>query len=299
MRPPVFRPARHSLARLACHRRGASAWEYALGTGLVALLVFLPVAADNLQAGIDALLGAEGLMGEELGESTQFGAGTVVGLDFSQPDHATDNWRDFNGQPNSFATFNLAGEFVLRLNIDETGPTSGVNSFQGQEQIGPGNPPTAPYLNLPDGSNVSLDLYIPPGWEGDGDSQTPGIRILGGAEDGSQTVEPRLVYRDSDADGSNATFRVFTTTSGWTDVGLPAGFDPATGGWVEVSYELDEGTAHRWTVNGEELIADSGAQSDGTTRIQTFVLEARNFGLDEDYFYDNVAATAGAVAGSS
>ncbi|WP_229126284.1 SipW-dependent-type signal peptide-containing protein [Halapricum desulfuricans] len=203
--------------------------------------------------------------------------------------------------PDGFSVGDVESESALCISVDEDGPDKDYPDdtfydYHGVKYVtGTGNG----YWNAGDGSTVSTRFYVDPDWEGDGDNQTTGVWIQGGDELENVTVYSILEYRDSDAAADDdhpseePGFYVYGQTSPGTYeyvyAGLPSGFDPASGGWVDIEYELDAGTAHRWRVNGEELYADEAAAYDGTTRIQVPFINSLNFGTDQQYCYDDFA----------
>jgi len=215
------------------------------------------------------------------------------------PTWLVDRWA-----PDEFGIEDIDGESALCVSVDEDGPTKNYPDdtfydFHGAKYVtGTGNG----YWNAGDGSKVSYRFYVDPNWEGDDQKQSSGVWIQGGDELGNITVYSILEYRDSDAataddytDSDQAGFYIYAQTSPGTYeyvyAGLPSEFDPGTGGWVDVEYELDAGSAHRWSVNGEELYADTAAADDGTTRIQVPFVNSSNFGSEQKYYYDDFSLT--------
>jgi predicted ribosomally synthesized peptide with SipW-like signal peptide len=226
----------------------------------------------------------------------------------SWPDASTvdgPTWLVDRWAPDGFGTDTVGGETALCVSVDEDGPTKDYPDdtfydYHGVKYVTDtgGNG----YWNAGDGSTVSSSFYVDPEWEGDGENQASGIWVQGGDEFENITVYSILEYRDSDTaaadeytDSDQPGFYVYAQTSpgeyGFVYAGLPSGFDPDTGGWVDIEYELDAGTAHRWSVNGEELYADTAASYDGTTRIQVPFINSLNFGVDQEYCYDDFALT--------
>lgn len=229
-------------------------------------------------------------------------------LDFSDPSDVDDvtqsspGWVTDRQAPESFTT---TSDGHLRINIDETGPTSGFFGYQGKKYQDAGGE----YWLAGNGSTVlSYDFYIDPEWEADDDPQETGMWPVLGNESGGLSAYPILAYQDSTAsETGEAQFRTYvyesTTSAEWVNLGIPSqtGIDPEEGGWVNVTaqlHDLDEddpegpGSALKWRVNGKLVYDERGYNVySPSTQFLEFIINSVNFGNDEDYLYDNLVLT--------
>ncbi len=203
----------------------------------------------------------------------------------------------------------------LRINIDETGDTSGFYAYQGKKYLNA----DGTYWYAGDGSRVSYDFYIDPAWEGDGIPQQSGVWPVLGDANGDINAYPIMEYQDSDAsDSGEAGFRAYVyitdedgnyTGAEWLWIGLPKKLriDPEVGGWVTVEaqlHELDEGgSALKWRINNKLVLDERDynytydAFRYDSTQFLEFIVNSRNAGVDETYYYDNFALTEPGTAG--
>jgi hypothetical protein len=223
-------------------------------------------------------------------------------LEFSNTADAADNtatspgWVVDRQTPEAWTTD--AGR--LRIDIDESAPTSGFYSYQGKKYLDA----DGAYWNASMGSRLSYRFYIDPEWETDGVGQETGVWTTLGNVDGDISAYPILEYQDSDAntETGEAGFRVYVyesdedgnfVTDKWVYVGLPKklGIDPEEGGWVTVEAQLQQtsdGAALKWRVNNK-LIADERGYNvfASSTQFLEFILNSGNFGAEQTYYYDD------------
>jgi hypothetical protein len=293
---------------------GAGVWEYALGIAVIGILVLAPFVGEQSASrkfavnvadqafGLSDNTGGVGFTDGPTSIQDQYGSDAVAGLDFSEAADAIVNWAVHYYAPQRWESFLVDNEKALRINIDESGPTNACacnNQYQGKSYYGPGESPAPPYMNLPDGSSASFRLYVDPAWESDGRNQETGVTLVMGDESGTVRAYPKIEYRDSDATGTSASFRVYTAGSGWIEVGMPAGFSAVTGGWLTVEFEFSGGSAYIWRIDGDTMHSDLGASSDGASRLQYITLDSVNFGQDQDYYYDDIVFRDGSLGGGS
>lgn len=246
---------------------------------------------------------------------------SVFWLDFSDPSDAADNTAGTAGwvvdrynpslgyPPVSFTQDIFDGEERLRINISETGPTSGFYGYQGKKyQDADGT-----YWNTEANSFFSYSFYIDPSWESDGLPQQTGVWPVLGDSDGTISAYPILEYQDSDANADGASgFRIYVYESDdegnfdvakWIYLGIPKQLkiDAEEGGWVTVEAQLhktENGSALKWRINNK-LVADERGYNIFTpsTQFLEFIFNSPNFGNDQDYYYDDIVLTKPGSAG--
>lgn len=244
---------------------------------------------------------------------------TRFNLDFSDPSDAAGNTATSPGwvldrynpnlgyDPVEFTTAEFDGDDRLCIELDGDGPTSGFYNYQGQKyQDADGT-----YWFAGDGSRFGYDFYIDPAWETDGVGQETGVWAVLGTSGGDISAFPILEYQDSDAsDTGEARFRTFvyaTDENGdfdafWLDLGIPnkLRIDPEEGGWVSVEAQLQNyddpedgpGSALKWRINNK-LVYDARGYNvfAPSTQFLEFIFNSGNFGVDQQYYYDNVVLT--------
>src|SRR6056297_767779 len=235
----------------------------------------------------------------------------VFDLIFSDAADATDNtstsagWVVDRQAPEAWTTD--AGR--LRIDIDETGDTSGFYAYQGKKY----QDADGAYWNAGTGSRLSYRFYIDPTWEHDGEAHESGVWPVLGDADGNISAYPILAYQDSDAsDTGDARFRTYVYEADengdfeegkWIDLGLPKklGIDPDEGGWVDIEGQLQsvrDGAALKWRINNK-LVADERGYNvfSPSTQYLEFIINSINFGNDATYYYDDfVLTTPGAAS---
>jgi len=235
-------------------------------------------------------------------DSTGASRGTFD-LEFSQSSDVADagpaspGWVPDRVEPTSWEISNFDGDDRLRIEIGDQGSAEGFNSYIGKKYI-PGT--DLGQWNAGDGTRLSYRFYVDSAWESDGDAHETGVWIVGGDADTSGNVNADrtdysiLHYQDSTAsDSGSARFRYFDGAgpdTGWSDVGLPSGFDPTQGGWVDVDYVFNrDGDEHRWYVNGELFHVD-GSVGSGTDVIYRPIVNSVNFdnAKTKEYYYDDL-----------
>jgi hypothetical protein len=211
--------------------------------------------------------------------------------------------------PVAFTRASFDGDDRLCIDISEDGPTSGFYGYQGKKYQDAGGS----YWNTGTGSRFSYRFYIDPAWEGDGVGQQTGVWPVLGNEGGSISAYPILEYQDSDANADGeAGFRVYVYEADengdfagarWESIGLPRklGIDPEEGGWVDVEAQLQQtsdGAAMKWRVDGK-LVADERNYNvfAPSTQFLKFIFNSPNFGVDQQYYYDDVTLTEPGRAG--
>jgi len=235
----------------------------------------------------------------------------VFDLDFSAAADAADNtatsagWVVDRQAPDGWSAVNDE----LEIDMDESGPTSGFYAYQGKKyQDADGS-----YWNTGTGSRFSYRFYIDPAWESDGEGQQTGVWPVLGNAAGNISAYPILEYQDSDAnEDGEAGFRVYVyeadedgnfTGVRWEYIGLPRklGIDPEEGGWVDVEAQLQQfrdGAAMKWRVNGK-LVADERGYNvfAPSTQFLEFIFNSVHFGVDQQYYYDDISLTEPGYAG--
>ena len=253
----------------------------------------------------------------ELDAAKKAGPNAVFALDFSDADDVADNTTGSAGwvqdrynpslgyPPVSFTQENFDGDERLRINISETGPTTGFYGYQGKKyQDADGS-----YWNAEANARFSYSFYIDPAWEGDGEGQQTGVWTVLGNSAGSISAYPILEYQDSDAnENGEAGFRAFVYnpdfTAEWVYLGIPKQLkiDPEKGGWVTVEAQLhktDDGAALKWRVNNKLVFDERGYNLFApSTQFLEFIFNSANYGVDQDYFYDDIVLTNPGHAGS-
>lgn len=225
---------------------------------------------------------------------------TVFDLTFSDPNDAGDvganaaGWLVDRRAPAGWTTAPYDGDDRLEVTIDGTGPTSGFDSYQGKQY----RPAGGGSWEAGHNSTLAYRFFVDPDWESDGVGQGTGMWAIVGDASGDVVAYSILEYRDGDATGDGAGFRVFEQTGEWVDLGLPrkTRVDPDAGGWVGVEARLhvEGGTPGlSWHVNGARLVDDTSIDTYGTPAVfQAPILNSRNFGTDQTYYYDDIALTA-------
>lgn len=240
---------------------------------------------------------------------------TRFALDFSDSAHVAPNtatsagWVTDRYAPESFDKEMFDGDDRLAIDIDETGDTTGFYAYQGKKYLDA----DGTYWYAGDGSRLVYDFYIDPAWETDGVTQQSGVWPTLGDANGEINAYPIMEYQDSDASATGeAGFRAFVyvtdedgtyTGAEWMWIGLPKKLkiDPEVGGWVTVEaqlHELDDGgSALKWRINNKLVLDERdynysyGAFRYDSTQFLEFIVNSRNAGVNETYYYDNFALT--------
>ncbi|MCG2591099.1 hypothetical protein [Rhodohalobacter sulfatireducens] len=259
------------------------------------------------------------LAAEALGKKA--GPNAVFNLTFSDAADAADNtagsagWVDDRYNPGlgyppvSFTQTTFDGDERLQINISETGPTSGFYGYQGRKYQDAGGS----YWNAEANTRFSYSFYIDPSWEGDGVEQQTGVWPVLGNEGGFISAYPILEYQDSDAnENGEAGFRVYVYISDddgnfveakWIELGLPKKLkiDAEEGGWVTVEAQLHKtgnGAAMKWRVNNKLVVDERGYNTfASSTQFLEFIFNSPNFGVDQNYYYDDIVLTNPGHAG--
>jgi hypothetical protein len=239
----------------------------------------------------------------------------VFDLDFSDPDDVAANSSANPGwvldrynpslgyDPVAFTRAMFDGDDRLCIDIDGDGPTSGFYAYHGQKY----QDADGAYWQTGTGSRLSYRFYIDPAWESDDDGQQTGVWPVLGNANGSISAYPILEYQDSDAsDTGEGGFRVYVYVADedgnfeearWEYLGLPKKLkiDPEEGGWVDVEAQLQrtsEGAALKWRINNK-LVADERGYNvfAPSTQFLEFIFNSANFGVDQTYYYDDIALT--------
>lgn len=242
----------------------------------------------------------------------------VFSLDFSDPANVADNstanagWVKDRQAPEMFEAVTFDGDERLRINIDESGPTSGFYGYQGKKYQDAGGS----YWKAESNTRFSYRFYIDPAWEDDGgkEQQTGVWPVLGNAS-GSISAYPILEYQDSDAnENGEAGFRAYVYLSDedgnfagaeWVTIGLPKKLkiDPETGGWVTVEAQLHQnsgGSALKWRINNKLVFDERGYNVFApSTQYLEFIFNSANFGQDQNYYYDDIMLTEAGHAGKN
>ncbi|WP_458187711.1 hypothetical protein [Haladaptatus sp. NG-WS-4] len=232
----------------------------------------------------------------------------VFDLDFSTSDDAATvgstsaGWTPDRFAPEAWETKTFDGDERLHIDIDACGPTSGFQAYQGQKY----QAPDGEYWHAKHGSRLSYRIHIDSEWESDGVEQQTGVWLVPGNAAGDISAYSIMEYQDSDASATGEPgFRLFVQSNGgeWRWLGLPKNLkiDPTDGGWVDVEAALVGGTHDaklKWSVNGVHLTTDDtiGAY-DASTQLLEVIVNSRNAGVDQDYYYDDITLTEPGYAG--
>jgi hypothetical protein len=273
-------------------------------------------------------LSAFGLTAVSTGVSAQQQSpNTVFDLDFTDAADAggvgptSPGWQVDRKAPYRWETDTFDGDDRLEIDIDENGPTSGFYAYQGKKYL----PKEDAHWKTGYGTVLSYRFYIDPEWEGDGNGQQTGMWGVIADDDDTIVAYPILEYQDSDAsDTDEARFRVYSYEEfiesddgdgddGWVDVGLPQSVDPDEGGWVDCEMrwlrhgQFGSGNGKKlkggkvnWHVNGSLIYEDNGIPYFATnydgygdpTQFFEPILNSRNFGANELYYYDDISLKA-------
>lgn len=244
---------------------------------------------------------------------------TVFDLDFSDPADASTvganspGWQVDRRDVDTWEAASFDGDDRLCINIDESGPVTGFDDYQGKKYL----PETGGHWDTGHNSVLSYRFYIDPAWEADSDTdgdpdtddgQQTGM--WGVVADANENIiaYPILEYQDSDAvdspledentnanpepDGAN--FRVFLQNGAWYNLGIPrqTRVDPAEGGWVDVSARFifdDDDPKVLWSVNNAVVAIDDTIGLNGDPALfREPILNSQNFGYDVTYYYDDI-----------
>lgn len=239
-------------------------------------------------------------------------------LTFDDAADAADNtatapgWVVDRRDPEAWNQAMVDGDYRLEIDIDETAETSGFYAYQGRKY----QDADGASWNAGRGSWLSYRFYVDPDWEADNLSRQTGVWPVLGNSAGSISAYPILEYQSSEANEENgeAGFRAYVyesdedgnfVTDEWVSLGVPRKlkFDPAEGGWVEVSAQLQRtsgGAALKWRVNNK-LVADERGYNvfAPSTQFLEFIFNSRNFAEDATYYYDDVTLTEPGTAGKN
>ncbi|WP_458210041.1 twin-arginine translocation signal domain-containing protein [Haladaptatus sp. NG-SE-30] len=233
---------------------------------------------------------------------------SMFNLDFSTPTDvasmtaSSPGWTLDRYAPEMWAANMFDGDDRLHIDIDESGPTSGFYAYQGKKyQAADGDDWCAGH-----GSRLSYRFYIDPSWETDAVAQQTGVWLVPGDDTGDISAYSVMEYQDSDASATDeAGFRLFVQSNGgeWRWLGLPEdlGINPTEGGWVDVEAALVGGTHDaklKWSVNDLHLTTDETiGEYTASTQLLEVIVNSRNAGVDQQYYYDDIALTAPGLAG--
>jgi|GEM_PF-2065214 hypothetical protein len=248
------------------------------------------------------------------------GPNALFNLDFNNASDAADNnagsagWVVDRYAPETFGTTSFDGDNRLEINIDETGPTFGFYGYHGKKYMDA----DASHWTVGTNARFSYKFYIDPSWETDGVGQQTGVWPTLGDADGNITAYPILEYQDSDAnENSEAGFRAYVylvdedgnyTGADWVYIGIPKKLkiDPEAGGWVSVEAQLhktNNGGVIKWRVNNNLVLDERdynylyGDVLYSSTHFLEFIFNSANFGVDQNYYYDDVILTDPGHAG--
>jgi hypothetical protein len=237
------------------------------------------------------------------------GPNAVFSLNFSNASDAADNsaisagWVVDRYSPEGFGTASFNGDSRLQINIKEAGPTSGFYAYQGKKY----HNVNGTYWYTGANARFSYRFYIDPSWESDGIGQQTGVWPTLGDANGEISAYPILEYQDRDANQDGvAGFRVYVYIADeygnfleakWIYLGIPKNLkiDPTKGGWVTVEaqlHKINNGAVMKWRINNI-LVADERGYNvfAPSTQFLEFIFNSRNFGADQNYYYDDVVLT--------
>lgn len=235
----------------------------------------------------------------------------VFALDFQGPSDAdevgasTAGWLVDRQDTGTWESAQFDGDRRLHIVTDGTGPTSGFRDYQGRKYL----PESDGHWNTGHGSVLGYRFYVDPAWEkdsGDGVGHETGMWCVIADGGGSIAAYAILEYQDSDANAATdenpsanpapdgPQFRMWLQTGEWLNLGLPrkTRVDPEEGGWVDVHARmLFDGSTPKvlWHVNDARLATDDtiGTFGNPTTFLEP-ILNTKNFGADEDHYYDDI-----------
>ncbi|WP_227131183.1 hypothetical protein [Halorubellus salinus] len=223
----------------------------------------------------------------------------------------TPGWVVDRRAPEGWSQAMFDGDYRLEIDVDETAETSGFYAYQGKKY----QDADGAYWNAGRGSRLSYRFYVDPDWEESGLARQTGVWPVLGTSAGSISAYPILDYQSSAANDETgeAGFRAYVYESDddgdfvsakWRNLGVPRQlkFDPAEGGWVEVSVQLQRtsgGAALKWRVNNK-LVADERGYNvfAPSTQFLEFIVNSPNFGDDATYYYDDFTLTEPGTAGN-
>jgi hypothetical protein len=186
---------------------------------------------------------------------------------------------------------------AFSFNVSAAGDTTGFYRYQGAQVVNGANAT----LDLGVGSDASYRFYIDPTWKTDGLKQTSGVWTVlqnaGGTLDGggrysiAEYVDPQaavaLAATASDGAAFTGGFRFWNSNDGWNKY-----VNVSADGWVDVKFTFGA-SEHSWNVSkaGVTLAtyADTSVSaSDHTTVLKTIIVDSQNFGVAEQYVYDDI-----------
>lgn len=225
---------------------------------------------------------------------------TVFALDFDAAadaggvgaNHA--GWLVDRHAPGAWATASFDGDDRLRIDVDASGPTTGFSRYQGEKYL----PEDGGHWSTGHNSTLQYRFYVDPAWESDGVGQQTGMWCVLGDANENVVAYSILEYQDGDATGDGPQFRLFTQTGEWTDLGLPrrTRVAPVDGGWVTVEARFHVAGGHPrvlWSVNDALLAVDDTIDTYGDPAVFLEpILNSRNFGAEQVYYYDDVVLSA-------
>lgn len=204
------------------------------------------------------------------------------------PDRAEpEEWVRVTGQPHNN---------VVKKNIDEGGDTSGFRAFQGMKYLAAGG--ESWNEEIPRRLRASASLFIDPQWESENEQRRTGFWYALGNSQGDWTWFEIMEYRSSAVTGDDPAFHRFGSVEGYEEAGQPTRLDtPAgfNGGWIDVTLFAEPGdtsTDVTWKVGGQTLFEDTFDNDFGdTNHFMDFFVNSVNYGVDQDYYYDNFGVT--------
>lgn len=200
---------------------------------------------------------------------------------------APEEWTRVTGKPHNN---------VVKKNIDENGPTAGFNRWQGMKYLAAGGESWG--AEIPRRLKASASLYIDPAWEENDEERRTGFWYALGNSDDDWTWFEIMEYRSSAVTGDDPSFLRFGSVDGYEYAGRPTRLKtPASfnGGWITATLFAEPGdssTEIAWKVGGRTLVEDTFDNDFGDTdHFMDFIVNSVNYGVDQDYYYDNFAAT--------
>lgn len=186
-------------------------------------------------------------------------------------------WTEDRRLPSTVTSSEFDGDYRLHFEIDSEDKNDTWRDYEGINRT---------VDNMPSWmhQSFSIDLYIGSDW--DSTDRNAGLWARGEDANGGLTAWPILVYRNmEDVDSGFYTFNYLNGNAGWENYFTVGDL----GTWYNLRFDLYQGQGVEYFVNNTSLglFAD-----EDTYRLSNVILNAYNFGDDQDIYYDNFKAVA-------
>ena len=205
----------------------------------------------------------------------------------------------------------------FELGVDGDGPTSGFYDQQGFKYV---ETDSDSDWHIGDNARHTGSLYIDGAWESDTDNHRIGFWFTTGtsgspndynvveyvdtstaqqmnSEGLTEATSATLLYWDRASVGDDDQFGDQYDIE-FVDIGLPSGFNPNNGGWLDLEFVFHPGygIADRLFANGELLkrdpypsVTDPFTRQPKATHFMNTIVQSVNYGQDQTYIFDNFA----------